>query len=191
LKTLRWKVLLGMGLLLAMSVVPAARADTIYDYTGNGMTPVIGLCTSCSITASFDLSAALPSDYSGAALAEIPVSYTITAGSLSLTNANSTLVGGALDVYSTDANGDPTSWTFVANNAAGYSLSSNTLSLTADIAVGSNFSAGNTGDAGTWVDAPVAPAPTPTPEPTSLAMLGSGMLGLLGVAYRRLRVALA
>jgi len=190
LTSFRGRALIGLCLLsgiLALTVVPMARADnisnsssdTVLSYTGNGMTAVIGVCPQpCSISATFDVSAALSSNYSGPGLDVAPVSYTINAAGLSLTSANSSLLEG-LEVFSTDSAGDPTSWAFTASGTGVQIVTSiDTAAGAVDDILTSTYAGANVDDGGTWTT-------TSVPEPASLLLLGMGMLGLLGVGGRR------
>jgi hypothetical protein len=181
-------------LMLFFSLAFGARADETYTYTGNPYTSYLdGTCPSvCGVTATFDLSSALAPDMP---LTDItPVSFSITDGSVT---ESSTTVFSLYEVssfeVSTNSLGDILTWDVYATacciNGQYYmietrnipsGLGSGVLDQTQTYDVGEAF---NEFDPGTWTSTSVVP----TPEPGILPLLGAGLLGILGLARRKLR----
>jgi hypothetical protein len=169
---------------LAITLAPSARADSIYEYTGNEMNQNgggTGTCpTPCVLSVMVDFSVPLPQDYSNPAgdTQFSPNFYTITDGTRILNNTDSTF---QLYLGSTNSSGAPTTWSLRVFDAADGIIfgSDNEAKLTifpgvptVDVTDGSfSYSALNINDPGTWV------VESNVPEP-SLLPLGIGLLGL-------------
>ena len=175
-----------------------AHADTIYTYTGsdfthyyNGSWHPFALCPTpdCNVTGSFTLATALGDNLNNVAIT--PESYSFTDGLSTNTDANS--VVNTFNV-STDANGNITAWTIYTQINPNHSpcsqneytvYTSNTGDsgeISGDLCTSPYDQYANNAVGGTWAETSTA---TPTPEPASLALLGSGLIGIGGFARRR------
>jgi hypothetical protein len=185
------EVCIGLVLLFG-TLAPSARADSIYQYTGNAMNVNeggVGTCpTPCVLSVKLDFLDPLAVDYNNPAgdTRFSPSSYVITDGTRTLTNTDS---GIGFYLGSTNSSGAPTTWSLdVYDPANGYLFASDNQALiqifagipTVDVTDGSSsYFALNTNDPGTWV------AESAVPEPSSLLLLCPiGLLGL-GTVWRR------
>lgn len=195
--TLRAKsiTLIGFLGLLCFLLPGPLQADTIYTYTGNAYTSCSGTytCTGTSpfLSATLDVAAGTPlanlppvqNGGGGANITADILSFSITDGAgLSLTQANTTL---ASFLIGTDASGDIASWDIFASTlgSSGPTMFAQTFSIpsiqfsTDQSGTSLNngtFRYGENHDPGTWVMAT-------TPEPSSLILLGTGFLSIVGV----------
>ncbi len=159
----------------------AARADTTYTYTGNDFTTVEGpYTTSDSVSGSFTVASPLGDNLSNFGF--LPTSFSFTDGVQTLTNSDASL--GSFFYVWTGGSGNVTSWNFgipgpdlsggifTAATPSHYRTDSGGFS---DSGMGVNFY-----NPGTWsVQSSV------TPEPGSWMLLGTGMLGLLGLGWKK------
>jgi hypothetical protein len=177
--------------LLAFLILPLPlMADPItYTYTGNDFTSLFGsgYSTSDSVTGEFTLSVPL-ADGLTALTAITPTSFSFSDGIQTITSA--TTSGNVFEVE-TNATGDITKWQIGIEIGEGATLSGITTELTTlnvsdagevDEAQPSEAFGENNNSAGTWTSS----AAGVTPEPSSLALLGTGIVGLAGVARRKL-----
>ena len=178
------------------SLTLPAYGDTVYTYTGNPFdtwAPGFSCPNVCNVTGSFTLSSPLAPNLPDGTVV-VPIAATLFSSGVTLTLAD-------VDVndfsqftlaISTDALGNITGWTFLMVGPA------NTARILAQSRLGfAPFddirfvdALGNLGpvagiignDPGTWT------ATSAVPEPSSLLLLGSGALGLIGVVRRKTRV---
>ena len=185
-----------IGLLGSVCLVlpGSAWADTIYTYTGNGLTQVI--CTTCGVTASnfvsgtVDFAAPLASGLVDANVAALVTSYSFTDGVHLADNTTTNLNF----FVSTDGSGRITAWDFEAWSFTtgvveiqttngiftcrpnGCSTGNgDSVSLTNNTVVAQNSRPG------TWGPG----TSNSVPEPSSYLLLGSGLLALVGIGWRR------
>jgi hypothetical protein len=186
-RTLAAPMTLMLGLACLGSA--AARADVTYTYTGNPFTSVTRPYTlTDSITGSFVLSQPLADNLAETEI--FPLSFSFYDGQEVLSNTTSETTS-VFDV-ATNAAGTIDAWDISMRQA-----SSGIGINTTDDMTGTNDSvtaqgiivltlASNVDDPGTWMV-----APTVVPEPPPVALLGSGLLGLVFLCRRRKPLRLA
>jgi hypothetical protein len=178
----------ALVLVATLSMPLTLLADTGYSYTGNDFTSVTpgffdAYTTSDSVTGSFSVTSPLGDNFSGTVT---PTWYSFSDGVQTDDPTDSGIVN--FDI-TTDATGAITGWDI--NVGSGYYVGSGFFELTGitiDSSTGDSGgdflggSASNTSP-GTW-SAPYDAAPAP--EPGSMALLGTGLLGIAGAWRRRL-----
>jgi hypothetical protein len=184
----------------AIVLAPSAGADTLYTYTGNPFTTffppdmcVVGV-GECQISFSFEVPSPLPPSFgSGSGAFVTPLAFSMTDGVHTVTQSNSLTQFNIPDFFffiGTDPSGQIDLWGIEAGMQVGQQtldlLTDNLPQFTGDST--SNFSgygtvsvggAGNLNHPGTWTMSNV-------PEPSSLMLLGTGLLGMLGLRRKRL-----
>jgi len=156
----------------------AALADTTttYDYTGSNFSTAIGAyTTSDSVQGSITFSAPLADNLSDFSVS--PESFSFTDGVQTITSSTTGVVDSF--AFSTNASGNISFWTiFVESSPQSYIFS---VDGTAEEGTTDVNDAAYTEIPGSWTEA------SPVPEPSTLALLGSGALGLIAPIRRRLR----
>jgi PEP-CTERM motif len=188
------------GLVLAALLTTSAWADTVYTYTGNPFTsngnPLLysysypPFTPSDSVTGSFTLASPLEANLPilgpDGFTTVTPTSFSFTDGVNTLSNTDS-FEYLTLDV-GTDATGAINQWIISLQTY------NNVLIYTEDWVSrddqGWDGQPGVIGDIrgnpGTWTSSTTDPSPATTPEPSSIALLGTGILGLVGTVRRKL-----
>ena len=182
------------GLLLAALPFTSALADTTYTYTGNQFNTFGGdaACpTECNIYGSFTISAPLGPNFDGYFT---PDSFSFTDGLVTITQANATKSDFG---FITNALGEITAWNldFINAETSMYVGTGPSLICPVNCSVTDGSFAPSSldvinyadivNDPGVWTVS-ASTAPVPTPEPSSIALFGSGTLGLIGLVRRRL-----
>ncbi len=190
----RTLVLLCVAALLVFGAAPAARADTLYTYTGTDFTnldnPSVLPTGVTGLSGSVTLTTSLGDNFSGFVT---PAAFSFTDGATTITQSNESLPYDSF-YFVTNSSGAIINWD-VELCAVGPSCSIpvdyfdtvNTSASTDDYSLyidpgGTYALAWNLSSPGAWVEQPIS-----TPEPSALLLLGSGLIGLIGVKSRKSR----
>jgi hypothetical protein len=183
-----------LALATALAITPAAMADTV---TAGSTINVVGLITlNGSIDPALSNVAAL--GVSGTFDTELPGYVTLNPGT-ALSSDTYTLIGSSSgpigDSFTVTSPVDSNLITFLVTTSTGPCAGGNlacgagTISDGSDPTVAANWTSSSTGPNGTVSFTFDAVAPAATPEPSSLLLLGTGLLGLAFVAFRKAKPA--
>jgi len=174
------------GVLLACTA-GSATADPTYLYRGPSFSTIQDPTLGASITASVTVQAWVPADYTGTLGPDVITSFYISSGALSGSGpgcqscvATLTLAGGQVTSWFIDyfASGGRTSWLLAtcgpaASPGAGCPSTGDSVTVGMTVHATNIFSENSTPMTGSWTVQGV-------PEPSEYALLGAGIVLLLG-----------
>lgn len=171
------------AVLVLAAATLAAHADTVYTYHGNDFTTASGpYTTDDSLTLSITLSAPLASTSS--LQAYTPTAFSISDGVQTITNLTPGITGSEF-VFATSG-GVIDQWgiavfggNFIIESCGFNPTVCTPQSFDEAESVSGGGVGENIADPGTWTSSAA------TPEPSTLALFGTGILGLAGVARRK------
>jgi hypothetical protein len=173
---MRFRSLMLVAALSMSTAVPMLADATTYTYAGNPFTAGSG-----AVSGSFTVGSPLGDNLSFVTIT--PTSYSFTDGLVTLASGNPLITSDDFTAFSTDSNGNITSWAI----AIGTEDNNTFLRTTANVGGNPVFDEGlpggtNGNDPGTWSS---DFAPSAVPEPSGLVLLGTGVLGVVGAVRRR------
>jgi len=185
--------LLGVAAILLFLAGPSARADSVYTYTGTDFTltynPGVLPAGVAALDGSVTLTTSLGDNFSGTVT---PVAFSFSDGATTINQLNASLANDMF-YFLTNSSGAIVSWDVeLCATAPCFSLPvvsfesiSTSLSGTDDYSYyvdgnGNWALAVNVSAPGTWT------SPIATPEPSALLLLGSGLVGLIGVRRKKI-----
>ena len=163
---------------LLLSASLAARADTGYTYTGKDFTSAEApYTTSDSVTGSFTLTAPLGDSLNFDEAN--PLSFSFSDGVQTFDSSNTSY---AEFEFSTNSNGQIMAYDiFLVHGPGEIDVSLNPEGFNGDTAFAGGNGSGISNTAGSFTTTTIIAA---TPEPSSLALFGTGILGVAGMVKR-------